>query len=137
MSVRQLVKDNPDPVALLEINEHDLTTELASCAALQHMYSELALDAEEIYMESTLTLERHELDLAQNYKAKWEPSKKSDKLTETEIKRSYRGDDTWLKLKKQNNKDEINYKKLENASKAFANKNDACRSINARQLKEV
>ena len=47
MSVRQLVKDNPDPVALLEINELTLELELASCAALQHMYSELALDAED------------------------------------------------------------------------------------------
>lgn len=134
MGIRDVLKGNPDPANLLVIDEHDLETELASCSSLQYMFSELALDAENIYNESTLTLETHELVLAQKFKNDYQPEKKSDKLMETDIKRMFRGDELWLQLKRQNNTDEITYKKLEKAAKAFEKKNDACRSINSRQL---
>jgi hypothetical protein len=128
MGIRDILKDSPDPANLLLIDEHDLETELGGCSSLQYMFSELALDAENIYNESTLTLETHELQLAQKFR------EEKDKLTETDIKRMFRGDELWLTLKRQNNTDEIKYKKLEKAAKAFEKKNDACRSLNARQL---
>lgn len=119
---------------LLSINEHDLETELASCSSLYYMFSELALEAEQLYNESTTILERHELELANKFKQEYSPRGKTDKLMESDIKRMFRGDEQWNQLKKEENRLYMNFKKMEKAAKAFEMKSQNCMSINKRQL---
>ena len=119
---------------LLQINDQNLEEELSSCPSLYYMFAELALEAEQIYNTAVMSLEHYELELANKFKTLYYPKGKSDKLTETEIKRMYRGDEKWSLLKIEELKCHMNYKKLEKAAKAFEMKSQNCMSINKRQL---
>jgi len=134
--VKELIENDPDPMKWLEINEHDIEAELASCPAFYYMFSALALDAEKLFNDSKITLEQHELVLSTKFRKEYPSQVKSDKLMESDIKRMFRGDEIWLLLKKENNKNEIEYKKLEKAAKAFEMKSDDCRSLSSRQKTE-
>lgn len=130
-----MIKDKEiDVIKLLAINEQNLEEEMASCPSLYYMFSELALESEQIYNTAIMALEHYELELANKFKNLHEPKGKSDKLTETEIKRTYRGDEKWTLLKTEEFKCHMNYKKLEKAAKAFEMKSQSCMSINKRQL---
>jgi hypothetical protein len=59
---------NVNIAKLLEINPHDLETELRSCPSYHYMFAELATDAEQIYNECILELEQLELKLANKFK---------------------------------------------------------------------
>lgn len=119
---------------VLSVNQLSLEDELASCPGLYHMFATLAIDAELMHSKAELALENHELELANKFK-KLDPARtKQDKLTETEIKRMYRGDEKWTRLKEEERKCYANYKKLEKAAKAVEMKNQSCMSINKRQL---
>ncbi len=128
------MKDEINIKELLQINELNLDEELAGCSYLYFMFSDLAIDAELIHNKAELALENHELDLANKYKAVHKPKNNQDKLTETEIKRMYRGDEKWTLLKQEQMKCYANFKKLEKAAKAFEMKSQNCMSINKRQL---
>ena len=123
-----------DVKKLLQINDQNLEEELSSCPSLYYMFSELALEAEAIYNTAVMSIEHHELELANKFKSLHDPKNKTDKITETEIKRMYRGDEKWTLLKTEELKCHMNYKKLEKAAKAFEMKAQSCMSINKRQL---
>lgn len=123
----------------ITINELDLETELATVASYYYRFSAIACDAEIAFQKAELELEKYEVELAKKIKKELstEDRPKSDKITETEIKREFRGDANWLKLKEIVLELEANYKKVEKAAKAFDMKSQNCMSLNKRQLFKV
>lgn len=119
---------------LLTVNEHDLESELATCANYYYMFCDLTYDAELEYNQAVLDTEILEANLAKDYKDAFSPTSKTDKLTETEIKRMYRQDTQWLKLKRIELDKFTNFKKMEKAAKAMEMKSNTCMSINKRQI---
>jgi len=121
--------------ASLSINELDVETELCSVASSYYRFSSIANDAELIFQKRELQLETLEVDLAKAIKeALLAEGVKADKITETEIKRRFRKDEKWLRLKHELLEAESDYKKLEKAAKAFDMKSQNCMSLNKRQL---
>lgn len=119
----------------LTINELDLDTELAVSASNYYRFASLANDAELIYQKKELDLEVYEVQLAKDIKTELlKDRSKSDKITETEIKREFRKDNIWLKLKNMALEAQNSYKKLEKAAKSFEMKSQSCMSLNKRQL---
>lgn len=136
-----MVEKEIDIDKLLAINEGDLISELATCPGYYSLLSQLALQAEEIYNKAVLAVEHYELDLANKFKYIHKEEQKDSQyklvpLTETEIKRMFRGDDKWNLLKNEELKCETNYKTMEKSAKAMEMKHQSCMSINKRQIKE-
>ena len=135
MSDNEDVNLDKEVRASITINELDLETELASVASFYYRFSALANDAELIYQRAELELEKYEVDLAKAIRKQLlEEGMKADKITESEIKRAFRKDDNWLRLKNTVMEAESDYKKLEKAAKAFDMKSQNCMSLNKRQL---
>src|SRR5574338_597728 len=96
--------ENIDVDNLLHINPDELEEDIKSCPSWHYFFGELAVTAEELYNRAVLELETHELKLSQKFKAEFAESQKGSKfkpetLGETEIKRMFRGDEEWRKLK--------------------------------------
>ena len=124
---------------LLKIDSTHLEEDLASCPSYNYYYMEQSLDTEEMYNRAVLNLEMYEFELGEKLKkdhmkgqegGKWKP----EALKETELKRMFRGDATWLKLKDEEIELYTKYKKLRAAAEAFKDKNLSCTAINKRQL---
>ncbi len=127
-----MAENEADPLLdigkLLQINELDLESELASCPSLYYTFSKLACEAEDIYEAATLKLEIYETQLTKTIKGQ------NTGITQTDIKRYFRENPEWQNLRKEQLELEKNYKILEKSTKAFDMKSHMLASINRRDL---
>jgi hypothetical protein len=122
--------DLSDISAFLEINQLDLDTEIATCAAYYYRIGCLASEAKDMYENAVITLETYETQLASNILK----GNKVDKITQTEIKRSFKEDTKWQRLKTEELKLQHNHAVLEKATRAIEMKGHMLTSLNQRQI---
>lgn len=131
------IEDISDIDDLVGINELDLNTELATCAAYFYNVSCAAVEAKSIYEQCILELETYEVELSEKFRVQIETTKGKtalSKITQTEIKRQFRDDPHWIALKHQELKSQKQYEIMEKATKALEMKSRMLSSLNRRQL---
>ena len=107
---------------------------MATCASFFFTYASLAATAEQLRDQAVLALETYEAKLARDpaFRAKLD-----EDATQTEIKREFRTDETWNKLKTEEMTAQTNYRIVEKAAKAFEMKSNNMANINRRQIAKV
>lgn len=120
---------------LVQINESQIKSELASCPAYFYMVANLSVEAEALYEETSLALSVCEAEIGPKIKADNEDDTKKE-MTQTELKRLFTKDPEWLKIKHLQLKRLKNFKLMEKAAKALDMKSRLLTSINRRDLHE-
>lgn len=123
---------NWDIAAGLEINQLNLELEICVCASDYYRVSCMAAEAKDNFETASMSLEIYESELADN-SMKGRDAKK-DKITQTEIKRQFRDDSRWQRLRGEVLKLQHNYAIFEKAAKAYEIKGHMIGSLNKRQL---
>lgn len=121
--------DDLDVEKLIQINELNLDQDMATVAGYYYRISCLAMDVKDQHQNSVLQLETHETLLADRIK-----KEHGDDITQTEIKRRFREDQAWQKLKSNEMFLNKNYLILCKASDALEMKSRMLTSLNKRQL---
>lgn len=125
---------------LININQLDLESELATVSAYYYRFGILATEAEETYENKKLDLEIYEAQLSRDIRAKHNtvstnnPNRRKEDLTITQIKQECKEDSHWRELYREVLEAQNNYKIMDKAVKAFEIKSRMLSSLNRRDL---
>lgn len=125
---------------LVGINQLNLEDEFATAPRYFYLFSSLSVEAEDLYDQHTLEMEIYENQLAKKIKqvnADMPNRKKSDDLTQTDIKRLFHQNEEWVTMRKRQLELQKNWKMMEKAAKSFEIKTRMLSSLNRRDLFKV